>query len=356
MKQGRTLDQLAAEVIRQNELKRDYILDTRALSAVVNPDSKQLQVQVRDQATLTPSRHFLSQVGTWNGIPAKYVERMEKEAPALLATNLNHWFNATPASRMVRSLDTTARAFLSNRYRRLDNVDMLGAVLPELQAFGQPLTFASCEITESRLYLKVIAQEIQTEVRKGDIVRAGFMIQNSEIGMSTWKVLPFAERLVCLNGMVINDSKLQQYHIGRAQDESDEHYADDTRRVIDASLMLRLRDTVRALLSPEKFSQLVQPMRDAANRELEAGADVVGAVTVLQDKIGLNESEKSAALRHLIASGDLSQWGFANAVTRAAADVDDYDRATELEGLGHNVITLPPSDWREIATAAAIAA
>lgn len=32
---------------------------------------------------------------------------------------------------------------------------------------------------------------------------------------------------------------------------------------------------------------------------------------------------------------------------RAAADVDSYDRATELEALGWQVIDLPESAWRE---------
>ena len=47
--------------------------------------------------------------------------------------------------------------------------------------------------------------------------------------------------------------------------------------------------------------------------------------------------------------GDLSVWGLANAVTRTAEDVADYDRATELEATGGRVIELPRADWRAIA-------
>ena len=39
------------------------------------------------------------------------------EAPELLAQNLNCWFTKEPAQRMLRTLDGTARAYLSNRYR-----------------------------------------------------------------------------------------------------------------------------------------------------------------------------------------------------------------------------------------------
>lgn len=44
------------------------------------------------------------------------------EAPELLAQNLNCWFTKEPAQRMLRTLDGTARAYLSNRYRRIDNL------------------------------------------------------------------------------------------------------------------------------------------------------------------------------------------------------------------------------------------
>ena len=49
--------------------------------------------------------------------------------------------------------------------------------------------------------------------------------------------------------------------------------------------------------------------------------------------------EASGILGHLAAGGNLSRWGFANAVTRYAQDVESYDRATELEKLGGKLST-----------------
>jgi hypothetical protein len=40
------------------------------------------------------------------------------------------------------------------------------------------------------------------------------------------------------------------------------------------------------------------------------------------------------------------------AVTRAAEDVESYDRASQLEVLGGEIIELAKSDWRELAMAA----
>jgi hypothetical protein len=38
-------------------------------------------------------------------------------------------------------------------------------------------------------------------------------------------------------------------------------------------------------------------------------------------------------------------YGFANAVTRYAQDVNTYDRSTELEGIGYNILTMPARTW-----------
>jgi len=74
---------------------------------------------------------------------------------------------------------------------------------------------------------------------------------------------------------------------------------------------------------------------------------------VLGKATSLRVDEQSSVLRHLIEGGDLSRWGLANAVTRAAADVESYDRSTELEAIGGAVVDLPAAQWKVIAEAAA---
>ena len=143
MKQGRTLSELAAELERQHTFKRDFITDTRNLELVPHLKSEEsseagisesLRLKSDTNGTLefSPTQTTHRQLGTFLGIPAKYYDRMRQDAPALLAHNVNHWFKTQPAERMVRTLDGKARAFLSNRYRRLDNFDLLHAVMPVL--------------------------------------------------------------------------------------------------------------------------------------------------------------------------------------------------------------------------------
>ena len=57
-------------------------------------------------------------------------------------------------------------------------------------------------------------------------------------------------------------------------------------------------------------------------------------------------------LRYLIEGGDLSQFGLHNAVTRMSQDVEDYDRASDLERVGGKIIELSATEWKTIAEAA----
>lgn len=53
-------------------------------------------------------------------------------------------------------------------------------------------------------------------------------------------------------------------------------------------------------------------------------------------------------LNYLIQGGDLSLYGLSNAITRASQDVESYDRATALEGIGWQVTTMAAAQWKEM--------
>ena len=64
-----------------------------------------------------------------------------------------------------------------------------------------------------------------------------------------------------------------------------------------------------------------------------------------------SDNEKQSVLESLIREGDYSQYGLSNAVTHMSQQVDDYDRATELEVIGGKIIDLDSKDWKVIAAA-----
>jgi len=114
---------------------------------------------------------------------------------------------------MIRTLDHQARAFLSDRYRRLDNYQLASVVLETLSDLGEGIKIISCELTEKRMYIKAINQRLELEVKQGDAVQAGICVSNSEIGLGSLSVEPLVYRLVCTNGLIARDFSTKKYHV-----------------------------------------------------------------------------------------------------------------------------------------------
>lgn len=355
MKQGKTLMELAAEVDRRSSAKRDYIAPTNELEMVpprVAEGERESEIRISGHGSFSVSDVAHGQLAEWAGIPKRYYDLMLAEAPELHAANVNHWLKEKPARRMLRTLDDSARAFLSDRYRVIDNEEVLESILPAIAEIGD-IRVESAEVTTRRLYLKCLFPKVEAEVTKGDVVQAGFVLSNSEIGLGSVSVDQLIFRLVCANGMIRADSGLKKYHVGRIMGEgrdAAQFFKSDTLIADDRAFLLKLRDVVRGAAEQTKFLAAVDAMRGA--KEAKIDGDPVKAIEVIAKKVSLQEGERVSVLRHLIEGGDLSKYGIANAVTRTSQDVADYDRATELERIGGNIIDIDSREWKPIAMAA----
>lgn len=350
MKAGKTLQELAIELDRQRAVKKDMIVDMGALSMDTGEAGIALQVTGGNMAAQYGINDIAHrQIGQTLKIPALYYDRMRAEYPELLAQNVNGWFSRTPdTKRMLRTIDGTARALLSDRYRRIDNFEVASAVLPIISGMDGA-SVESCELTDSRMYLKVVNPRVTAEVKKGDIVQAGIIISNSEVGMGSVNVSPLVYRLVCSNGMIAQDGAVRKYHVGRANEGGEDFsiYRNETIEADDKAFLMKLEDSVKAAVDQARFAAIVDKMREATEATMEA--KVVPQVVELASKeYGITEAEGKGILGHLIAGGDLSLYGLANAVTRQAQDVESYDRSTELEATGYKIITMAPALWRNL--------
>lgn len=355
MKHGKSLTELAQELTRQNETKRDFIASTSDME--ISPNGKEIVLHNQrgtsdhhaEAFDLTSHAH--RQVGTWAGVPAKYYDRMKTEAPELLAENVNHWLEESDADRMLRTLDGKGRAFLSNRYQRIDHYDVASTVLPILSE-DPNLKIESCEVTDRRLYIKAVTPRVSGEVGLNDPVQAGVVISNSEIGQGSIKVEPMIFRLVCLNGMIL-PSAYRKNHVGRKAEESEETYElyqDDTRAADDKAVLLKLRDVTRSAFDELCFGRAVEAFKDTKADKIEGRATRV--VEELGNSFMLNDREGEDVLEQLIRGGEMSRFGLINAVTAAAQTQTSYDRSTEMEAMGAKLMQLPATEWQHIAEAA----
>lgn len=357
MKTGLSLQEMAAELQRRNDAKRDFIADTRSLSVVKALQGPQVSVELELPGTgktlnMAEGDVFREQVCGHYKIPRDYAGRIRETHPALYATTLNTFFKEEPARRMVRALDGSARAFLSDRFRPLDNFELANAVLPELMKH-QSIQIVSTAFTERRFYLKAVFPKIETEVKRGDPVQIGLVISNSEVGAGSLAVLPLIYRLICLNGMIAEDYGQRKYHVGkRAADDEQayELYTDKTKRLDDAAFFAKVRDTVRGVLTREVLGKLTAKLRDATEQKIEG--KLLQVVELTAQRFGYTEKTQSGILEHLVKGGDFTRYGLMNAITRQSQDETDYETATRMEADGARIIELPKTDWAQLAEAA----
>lgn len=363
MKTGKTLTELAAELERQSKAKVDYIAPTRELEIIAvdsgtmpppqpheGENEHVINLRVNGHGSYDINEIAHNQIGERVGIPAKYYDRMRSDAPELLARNVNHWFQAKPENRLVRLLDGKARAFLSESYRPLDNHDLADVAINTLVKKQAGVEVVSTEVTESRLYIKAVTPRITGEVRPGDVLQAGIVITNSEVGMGALKIEQMIFRLICSNGAIAGDT-FRRAHIGRKSgleiEEARQYFANETRQADDTAFWMKVRDVIAGSFDPQLFEETLAKHREAAGRKLIAEPEKVVEATAV--KFGLTESDRSGILRHLFKDDDMTQYGLHNAVTRYSQDVKNYDHATDLERLGGRIIELPKTDWQKIA-------
>ncbi|HXJ65420.1 MAG TPA: DUF932 domain-containing protein, partial [Actinomycetota bacterium] len=241
----------------------------------------------------------------------------------------------------------------------LDNVDLLEAVLPRIAELG--VAVVSCEVTEHRLYLKVVDRRIERDMplpmgtghARFDTLSPALVVSNSEVGSGALSVQSSVYTGGCTNFMVINERSVRKYHVGARADLGEEMYAllsDETRRITDEALWRQLGDVVSGAFDVAKFDAQVEKLKSATEDQIES--DPVKVVELTAKKFGFTDAERGSVLTHLIRGGSLNRYGLTNAITRAAEDLPDYDRASRFEQVGGQVIELPRSEWAQLARAA----
>ena len=375
MLKGSTLVELAQKVQAIQESVRDFLVPSPRIRMELAPDASQPAQQslpgTPDRAPRMPiitmegsnghsrlaiADHAHSQIAEATGIPLAYYRRMATDAPDLMAANVNRWFADDQSRRMVRTIRPdgigsipTMRALLSDRYRPLDNYQLLESVLPILHVHG--ISVESCEVTEKKLYLKAVNKRQTLDVKVGEAVQAGIMISNSEIGFGSLAIQPLVYTLRCTNGMVMQDASLKRNHVGRRHGEGDEFnhlLSNETREADDKAFFLKVRDITKASLDEAVFAKTVDKLKAAAGLQITK-PDLQEVLEITAKRYAIGDEESKGILHHLAAGGDLTQWGLCSAVTRFAQDVQSYDRSTELERIGGKIVEMSRPEWQTLA-------
>lgn len=362
----------------------DIVADTRALAMVPVPEETAAEAPQVDQiereenlapkvvvlprgdedwykitGPIIPNSHAHGQIASHLKIPMAYYRRMLADAPDLLSNNVNRWFEEAGNRRMLRLLHTyrgvldtpqcysTGRAYLSDRYRRLDLADLAESFVPMLTDEAEGWQITQCGLTSLRMHIEAIMPTLNAEVRVGDEVALAVKITSSDVGAGALQVALGVHRVVCSNLAIVPSYTQRQIHLGRSQDDFVELLSDSTLKKEDELIIAKMRDIVASMANAEHFKELVSVLQDSARAVLP---NPVAATEMFGNIAGLKQQELQLVQNTMITNGDATVWGLTNALTQSA-QLLDYERKHELETFAGKMME-SPKDWRQLVQAA----
>jgi len=292
---------------------------------------------------VTPWAH--RQIGDRIGIPWKYYDRMRQETPGLLMENVHTWWQKDPQNRMARTLAPNGtpglvRAWVSDSFKVLDNLDFAVTVLEAAQDFGAKVH--TCNVDDQRLYIQLVTP-LEGEISPDDAINLGVTVRNSEVGDGRVEVSPWVYRRVCKNGLK-SQRNYSRVHLGSKQDVG--ILSHETLNKQNDAIWSEVRDWVRFALNEENLQRILEMFHGAKQVRLEQKPRVVVANVV--KRFGMGAAEANSILEQYLRQDDDSAFSLINAITRQAQEATVYQRRMDLEEMGGQLLETKP---RELASA-----
>lgn len=360
------------------ELKRR--LDTR--SDVV-ADVRQMDLEIREGSVFLkalPGTALTEWLGSVDGVamndaalpqlfeksavsvPAVFGRKLIQEQPQIAEPFLRDLTKASGEKRLVRMLDGRVRAFLSDKYRCLDNFDLAAHALQVAGEVGaEPF---ECQLTDSHFRIKLVCRSFWDEFttaqehlvkgaksmahhfvgaqgwRGGDALPGGpgtvfpiVTLSNSETGHGGCHVSLGILHAACLNGAIIS-KELAAVHLGGRLSEG--IMSNETRQADAKAIYLKARDILRAAFDQPKFRTMVAGLKVNAARPIEAPR---AAVEQLVADSFINDEQKEAIFARWLTDYQPTVGGLSGAVSRFAQEVAEPDAVQELETLSGRILT-----------------
>ncbi len=374
-----SLEAVVNELQRQIETRVDVVCDTRDLRVITGEDGDlRLAAANRNLADFLPPDgvsvldQALSQFGAkapvTNGIPTRFLRHAAKEHPLRTADFLTGIMHDSPDRRLVRLLDGSCRAFLSDSYKVVDSLDVAKVVLEQAQKVGAKVIEAS--VTDASMRLKLFSPDVWDTLDRGDYhahegtvgtrasrsymdqgvrhnIRGGFQMHggpstvwpvftvgNSETGHG--KFYGRAGFLVpeCTNGISVEETFAHIHH-GSKMDIG--VYSQST-RVKEADLLFcQFRDAISASFTLESFKALCARVRGSISKEVRSPTTAVELIIKSSEVLG--DDDFATLLDHFVAEpGTSSLYNLGQAVARLSQDAS-ADKAGDLESLAGEIVT-----------------
>jgi hypothetical protein len=284
------------------------------------------------------------------------------------------------------AVDGVLRAALSPRYKIIDNLDVLLAVMDGLRRAGVNAIPDVSDLTDRRMHVRFSVPEIAAYAPQllegyrspfdgpggvqraghGDrpgmklqaghfgaggaalqralaaakqegkdyppgqepVVFAGLKVTNSDVGEGARSIAPEIVVQICGNRLTLTASADRAVHLGSQKDEGVIRWSAETAEKELQLITSQAADAVSTFLTPEWFFGKV------AEIEALAGVPVAEPEQVIKDvskAAGFTQGEQADILAHFFRGGSFTSGGVANAVTSVSQTLENADRAAELD-------------------------
>ncbi|WP_405065025.1 hypothetical protein OG558_24015 [Kribbella sp. NBC_01510] len=323
-----------------------------------------------------------------------YLKRMHQTRPDLFDANVNGWLHGARAKARLRNGEHElirpavpgksdsylfrtfqgsdgpglGRAFLSDGYRLMDHLDVLMAILEGVEAAGIHVDIRGCDLTESRMYVRIQANEIKSyapTLLKGyrspfsgalgddnPTVFAGFVFSNSEVGAGALTLAPQLVVQVCDNGLTIDKEIRREIHRGGQLSDGLIRWSDETRKKEVELIRSKTKDAVTTFLDVDYVPRAIADLDETASKPLESADKVVRAVG---KKLSFSEEQIDGILDHFMTGGQRTAGGVPGSHVLRADDRQrrrrQRDRSPGHQGNGarRSSVTQPPRETRPVA-------
>jgi len=346
------LQALIGKLDAQNIAKEDIVIGNKDIQYQANTEKGQMLMIGQNLYRPTEIAH--TQISEKLEIPRAYYNKMRVSHPELLEQNINMWLSKKEKTKFLlrtfkyADADNVCRAMLSNRYNILDNYDVLFTALEAIQKTGIHVEIIKADITDSKMYLHIVAPEIHVEAtelldgylanrstaKTGSGIISGLTISNSEVGMGTFEIAGRAQILQCQNGLHDRNAKFRQVHLGARMDEGHIQWSNTTKSKNYELIMSQVQDSVKVYLSKDYLGQLTDKLQRAKEQPIDHPTVVI---ETLSNTIGIPDSHRAAILNYYIKDNDHSALGILNATTRATQSMG-ADSQNDIEAAAFSIL------------------
>lgn len=311
-----------------------------------------------------------------------YYNRCKREAPDLLAQNLNYWFERDASiKRLVRFEDGDIRALLSDRFRIIDNLDVLTTAVQVItggdgmhgteKPYARGARVFDWSLTQQHMNMCFVNPSMVMDLSHpergilpgafdeqawiagdhnwlkpkvdgydsdGPFVAPSARIRNSETGWGNLLVMGGFYEAICDNTAWVGHD-FAQVHLGRTLEVSDID-SPETIKKMNAVVFGKIGDSVRAVFDHAEFVNNIVKFLDLKKITVDSITDAVDSVVKLN---GLDEDLRDDILAAYAPVGQIDTlFDVQRAVTNAAHSVREKnpDKALELEEIGGAMVRL----------------